>query len=240
MTNPRSAMTAAGTVLGVLRAEAVFGVRLTIRHPVPRAAFGWAVGLAAITHVLGGPPPGGAIRPAVIAIAGLLAAAAGPRAFVRGGPFESFRWGALPPPLAAVGRLGGVILVACLGSMGVAFALGGSVALEPALLAGAAMHAAVIGALGAALAPAWGCTTATVLPVLLVAAGVAVPEVSVSTVLSLAVPLPPPGVLVTGVLDGQGVMTGVRLGVWGGLALLGIAGLGQRAARPVAARRPVA
>ena len=237
MTNPRSVLTAAGTMLGALRAEVALGLRLTIRHPLPRTALGWAVGLAALIRVLGGSPPERSIAPAVIALAGLLGAAAGPRAFVRGGPFESLRWGAVIPGFAAAGRLAGAVLVAGLGAITAGFALGGSAALGLDILVGAATHAAVIGALGAALAPAWGCTTATVLPVLLVAAGVTAPDLIGGPEPRLgAVPLPPPGVLVMGVLQGRGGVDAVRLALWVGLALLGIAGLGRRVAKPVAVR----
>jgi hypothetical protein len=151
-------------VLGALRAEVVMGVRLSARHPVPRAAVGWAIGLAALTRVLAGPPLETA-GSAFVSLAGLLAAVAGPRPFVRGGPFESLRWVGIPPLAAAAGRLAGTVAFSCLGAAAAAFAVGGGPAVGLATLAGAAVHATVVAALAAAMAPG-RCTPATILPLL--------------------------------------------------------------------------
>ncbi|HEX9633128.1 MAG TPA: hypothetical protein VGA02_11765 [Gemmatimonadales bacterium] len=230
--------TAARTVgaAGALRAEVVLGVRLAARHPVSRAAVGWTIGLAALTRILAGPPPG-AVTPAFVALAGLLAAAAGPRPFVRGGPFESFRWVGIRPTLAAAARVAGAAAFSCLGAAAAAVALAGTAALRPGAVAAAALHAAVIGAVAATLAPAWGCATATVLPLLLVAAGAGAPYAAhVLEGGPPVVPFAPPGQLIVNLADGGGPTVVPQLAVWLGLAALGVAGLGRRAGGPTGRR----
>ena len=227
-------------VLGALRAEVVMGVRLSARHPVPRAAVGWTIGLAALIRVLAGPPLGTA-GPVFVSLAGLLAAVAGPRPFVRGGPFESLRWVGIRPRAAAAGRLAGTVAFSCLGAAAAAFAVGGPPAVGIATLAGAAVHATVIAALAAAMAPGLGCTPATMLPLLLVAAGSGSPYASYVIEAGFpVVPLPPPGMLIIDLLEAARWEAVPPLGVWLALAALGVAGLGRRARGPAGRRATAA
>jgi len=224
--------TGARSAFAALPAEVVLGWRLAVRHAVSRAAVGWAVGLTALTRAVAGPSPE-AVAPVFVGLAGLIGAAAGPRAFVRGGPFESFRWLGIAPAAAVVGRLAGTVAFSCFGAGVAAVLVAGPSALSLPILAGGAVHAAAIAAFAATLAPGFGCTAGTVLPLLLVAVGAGAPY---STFVLEAgppvVPLPPPGMLIIGVLEGRLGAHGPALGAWLALAAAGAAGLARRVGPP--------
>lgn len=221
----------ARATLAALQADLVFGGRLAARHPASRAAFGWAIVLAALLRILAG-PSAEAVGPVLVGLAGLLGAAAGPRSFVRGGPLESLRWIGIHPAAAAAARLAGAVAFSCLGAAAAAVAVAGPAAFELRVLVAAAAHATVIGGLAATLAPGFGCQIATVLPLLLVAAGAGAPF---STYVIEAgpplVPLPPPGMLIVGMLEGRLGAHAPRLVPWVVLVVLGVAGLGRRVGR---------
>jgi ABC-type multidrug transport system ATPase subunit len=208
----------------------VLGGRLAARHAVSRTAFGWAVVLAALTRILAGPSPE-AVGPMLAGLAGLLGAAAGPRPFVRGGPFESLRWVGIPPTAAAAARVAGTVAFASLGAAAAGFALAGPAALDPRALTGATLHAAVVGGLAAALAPGVGCQAATVLPLLLVAAGAAAPYGRDVIGTGPPAALAPPGVLVARLFEGRIVGPAAGIGLWLTLAALGVTALGRRVSR---------
>jgi hypothetical protein len=185
---------------------------------VARWALAWTVGLAGTVRALSG---SGADRsaPVVVALAGLLAAAVVPPVFVRGGPLETLRWtrGYLVP--ACLARLHGALAVALLGAAGAGVALGGGVAVSPPVVGAALLHAALVGALAAGLAPRAGCTLSTACMVLVVAAGAGAAE------LGGAPPVPPlvapPGALAVRLLvggEGRAALAGWMLlgavGVW--------------------------
>jgi hypothetical protein len=177
------------------------------------------VALSALARVLGGTVAGDRLVSTGIALAGLVAAAAGPRLLVRGGPQETLDWTALPRPLATLTRLVSAVGVACAIAATAVLALGG----RPGFPGGAALmavcHATVIAGLSAGLAPRVGCSPATVLVVLLVAAGAwgggapgAVPAAS---------PLPP-GVAAVWLASGPDGRAALTLLGWGVVASLAL------------------
>jgi len=216
----------------MIEAEFTLGLRVASRHPIARSALTWTIGLVAIVRVVSGPPTSAQVSAAVVALAGLLAAAAAPPLFVRGGPFEALRWTRGRPLAAVLARLAAAIAIAALGAAA-AGRVFGPVSVE--LLrtyGGAALHAAVIGALAAALAPRAGCAWATVCTVLLVAAGVGAVELD-GVVAARSVLLPPGAVLGPAWSGGVG-STALLLG-WTGLAFLGMLSLAHRV-RPTRVR----
>jgi len=216
----------------MLEAEFVLGLRIASRHAITRSSLAWTIGLAAIVRVVSGPPTSAQVSGAVVALAGLLAAAAAPPLFVRGGPFEALRWTRGWPLTAALARLAAAITIAALGAAAAGRVIG-PVSAEPLrTYGGAALHAALIGALAAALAPRAGCAWATVCTLLLVAAGVG--AVELDGVVGSGGVLLPPGALLGPVRTLGAGSTALLVG-WSGLALLGMLSLAHRA-RPAGSR----
>lgn len=210
-----------------LEAEFVLGLRLASRHPVARSALAWTIGLAAIVRVLGGHAAPDRTAPTVVALAGLLAAAAAPPLFVRGGPLEALRWtrGRLVTA-ACLARLQGAVVFALVGAGAAGIVLAGKVGMSPGLAGAALAHAMLVGLPAAALAPRGGCAFATVCAVLIVAAGAGASELGDPAHL-----WSPPGALMSRMLAGGGghpLLTG-----WTALSVLGLWSLARRA-RPVA------
>jgi hypothetical protein len=213
----------------MLHAEYTLAFRVAVRHPVARSAVAWTVGLATIVRIAGGVALPGHLPGAMVALAGVLAAATAPPVFVRGGPFEALSWSRGRLLLAILARLAAVVTISMAGAGATGIVLGGTLA-EPALAVGGALaHAVLIGALAATLAPASGCASATVWTLLLVAAGVGVWELESG---GAALPvLPPPGALLADPWGGHPL----ALAGWAGLATLGVLALAARA-RPVRIR----
>jgi ABC-type multidrug transport system ATPase subunit len=231
MGRARTGPTPARGTLGALQAEVALAARLAARHPVSRAAVAWAIGLGALARILAGPSPD-AVAPVLVGLAGFVAAAAGPRPFVRGGPFESLRWVAIPPAAAVAARLAGTVIFSCVGAALAAVAVAGPAPFALPGVAAAAVHATIIAGLAAVLAAGFGCQAATVLPLLLVAVGAGGPyTLSLSEAGPSVAPLPPPGTLVAGLLDGRVGATVPRLLVWLSLVALGVGGMARRLRR---------
>jgi hypothetical protein len=175
------------------------------------------VGLSALTRALGGPLPDDRIASAGVALAGLVAAAAGPRLLVRGGPHESLGWTCLARPIAVMARLAAAAAVSVLVAAAAVVALG-----APLLPAGpdglaAAGHAVVIAGLAGGLAPRIGCSPATVLTALLVAAGALGDGAPPPPV----VLLPPPGFAVLELTRSGGLPAAAAIVGW--VVLAGVA-----------------
>lgn len=210
----------------MLHAEYTLALRVASRHPVARSAVTWTVGLATIVRIAGGVALPAQMPGAMVALAGVLAAATAPPVFVRGGPFESLCWSRGRLLLAVLARLAAAVTISLAGAGAAGIVLGGTLA-EPARAVGGALaHAVLIGALAATLAPTVGCASATVWTLLLVAAGVGVWELGSG---EPAIPvLPPPGALLADPRGGHAL----ALAGWAGLAALGTLALAARA-RPV-------
>ena len=211
----------------MLEAEFVLGLRVASRHPVARSALAWAVGLATIVRIVSGPAPVGQASDAVVAFAGLLAAAAAPPLFVRGGPLEALRWSRGRPLAATLARLAAATTAAVSGAVAAGMVLGSAGSGPVAVIGGAALHALLIGTLAATLAPSAGCAPATVSMVLLVAAGVGMVELGADP--SVAWVLPPPGALLTHAVRDGGMGRIALLAGWAGLGLLGVRSLAGHA-----------
>jgi ABC-2 type transport system ATP-binding protein len=138
-----------------------------------------------------------------------------------------------------VARLAGAVAFACVGAAAAAVALAGAAALRPGAVVAAAVHATAIGALAAVLAPGWGCATATVLPLLLVAVGAEAPYAShvVEAGPPLA-PFPPPGMLIVELFENGRRTAAPPLALWLVLAALGVGGLGRRVGGSASRRAP--
>jgi len=217
----------------LLEAELILGVRLAGRHPVARSALAWTVGLAAIARVVVGHAAAHQTAPTTIALAGLLAAAAAPPLFVRGGPLETLRWTRGHALAASLARLHGALAIALAGACGAGLVLGGRQAVSPGVVAAALLHAALVGALACALAPRAGCAFATVSTLLVVAAGAGASD------LDAPGPVPhlltPPGALAMRVLTGSGGL--VPLTGWCVLGILGVWSVARQAAPATGAVR---
>jgi hypothetical protein len=217
----------------LLEAEFILGVRLAGRHPVARSALAWTVGLAAIARAVVGHAAADRTAPTTIALAGLLAAAAAPPLFVRGGALETLRWTRGRALAACLARLHGALAIALAGAGGAGVVLGGRQALSLGVLAAALLHAALVGALAGALAPRAGCAFATVSTLLVVAAGAGASEFDAPG----PVPhlLTPPGALVVRLLAGSGGH--VPLAGWFALGILGVWSVARQAAPAMGAVR---
>jgi hypothetical protein len=216
------------TLVPQLEAEFILGVRLASRHPVARSAVAWTVGLAAIVRVLSGHAAPDHGPSTIISLAGLLAAAATPPLFVRGGPLEALRWTRGRLMAACLARLHGAVALALVGAGAAAVVLVGRSGLSPGLAGAALLHAVLVGSLAGALAPRAGCAFATVCAVLMVAAGAGMAESGAAV--SAPDVWAPPGALAARMLAGGGghlPLTG-----WTALGALALWSL-ARGARPV-------
>lgn len=212
------------SVVPLLEAEFVLGVRLACRHPVARSAVAWTVGLAVLVRVVSGLAAPDRTAVTIVALAGLLAAAAVPPLFVRGGPLEALRWTRGRLVAACLARLLGAVTVAVIGAGAAGVVLAGRAGLSPGLAGVALLHAVLVGSLAGALAPRAGCAFATVGAVLVVAAGAGASEVGAAPPgWSLWTP---PGALAVRLLAGGGGF--VSLAGWVALAALGVWSLARR------------
>jgi hypothetical protein len=212
------------SLVSLLEAEFVLGVRLACRHAVARTALAWTVGLAAIVRVVSGHAAPDGISHTIVALAGLLAAAAVPPLFVRGGPLEALRWTRGRLVAACLARLHGAVAVALIGAGAAGVVLAGHAGLTPRLAGAALLHAALVGALAGALAPRLGCAFATVCAVLVVAAGAGASAPGEAP--PGAPPWTAPGALAVRLLAGHGGL--VPLAGWVALAALGVWSLARR------------
>jgi hypothetical protein len=210
------------TVGTALWAEALLGFRLASRHEPARTAAGWAAGLAVLARIVGGPVPPDRLLTAAVAFGGLLGATAGPRLLIRGGPLETLRWAFLPGAVVALARVLGTVAFAGGATTVVVVILGDSAPAMGALGAGV-VHAGLVAALAAGLAPRVGCSATTGLLTLFVAAGIAhesYPAVTGAPTWIGA--LTPPGVLLEDAVAGI-PGTAVRLCGWLVLAATALA-----------------
>jgi hypothetical protein len=215
------------TLVPLLEAEFVLGLRLAGRHPVARSALAWTVGLAAIARAVAGHAAFDRTAPITVALAGLLAAAAVPPLFVRGGALETLRWTRGRVVAACLARLHGALAIALVGAGGAGVVLGGRPAVSFGVLGAALLHAALVGAVAGALAPRAGCAFATVSTLLVVAAGAGASEFDP---LEPAPPLwTPPGALAVRLLAGGGGHVPLLAG-WIALGILGMWSVAHRAA----------
>jgi hypothetical protein len=195
------------------QAEVLLGFRLASRHAAARTAAGWALGLAVLARVAGGPLSADRMVGLAVAFGGLLGAAAGPRLLVRGGPLETLRWAWLPGGAVALARVVGAVNFAALIVVAVTAILSDS-GLSVPVIAAAVGHAGLVTALAAGLAPRFGCSTTTGLLISLVGAGVAYQGYWVAVG---AAPwggvLTPPGALLAGAAAGIPIHPGL-LGCW--------------------------
>lgn len=208
----------------LLEAEFVLGVRLACRHPVARSALAWTIGLTSIVRVVGGDAAPDRIPLTIVALAGLLAAAAAPPLFVRGGPLEALHWTRGRLVAACLSRLLGAVTVALIGATAAGVVLAGGAGLSPGLTGAALLHAVLVGSLAGALAPGAGCAFATVGTVLVVAAGAGASELGAAAPVSS--PWTPPGALAVRLLAGGGGF--VSLAGWVALSALGLWSLARR------------
>jgi len=210
-------------LIPLVEAEFVLGLRVASRHPIARSALTWTIGLAAILRIVTGPATPGPAVDTVVGLAGLLAAAVAPPAFVLGGPFEALRWTRGHVHAATCARLAAVVSIAALGAL----AAGAILGTTTSVLGRVVLHAAVIAALAATLAPAVGCAPATVTTLLLVATGVGVTQLSGASPLQGV--LPPPGALLAVDPPSAGAARAALLAGWAGLGMAGVASLAGRA-----------
>jgi hypothetical protein len=196
-----------------LQVEALLGFRLASRHAPARTAAGWAAGLAVLARVVGGPVPPDRLLTAAVAFGGLLGATAGPRLLIRGGPLETLRWAFLPGVGVALARVLGAVAFAGGATAVVVVILGESTPAVGALGAGV-VHAGLVAALAAGLAPRVGCSATTGLLTLFVAAGIARESYPAVTGAPAWVgALTPPGVLLENAVAGV-PGTALRLCGW--------------------------